>query len=303
MLLLLKLFTGKSKKCCNSISVGAFLDEDDDDMSLEEIKNRQNAARNNSPPIVSKEPSIDAIGDSECDILSLERTVNIIETSDHPRHYEKVASSSKNGFCNPVASERIINDRKHLRDGEECRVLPICSMMSEFESLTFREQEGAGESSKISEKTVNERILAQRISQGRIAKDHLDKTCYAVALASSSEASATGKPGEAKLRTEHKIPSEKERLAMESGIQTNKAQICQEPPSHKFLLKTSPTNKKLFLLGYESSFFLSFGPSTQNKMLFVVSLAARLSSHETKQFLLRCFSACTVAIQRLQLIT
>ncbi|KAI6076288.1 Ankyrin repeat and LEM domain-containing protein 2 [Aix galericulata] len=245
--------SGKSKKCCNSISVGAFLDEDDDDMSLEEIKNRQNAARNNSPPIVSKEPSIDAIGDSECDILSLERTVNIIETSDHPRHYEKVASSSKNGFCNPVASERIINDRKHLRDGEECHVLPICSVMSEFESLTFREQEGAGESHKISEKTVNERILAQRISQGRIAKDQLDKTCYAVALASSSEASATGKPREAKLRTEHKIPSEKERLAMESGIQTNKAQICQEPPSHKFLLKTSPTNKKLFLLGEQPS--------------------------------------------------
>ncbi|NXC48432.1 ANKL2 protein, partial [Penelope pileata] len=244
--------SGKSKKCCNSISVGAFLDEDDDDMSLEEIKNRQNAARNNSPPIVSKEPSINAIGDAACDILSMARTVNIIETSPHPRHYQKVVSTSKNGFCNPAASERIISDRQHLHGGEECLVAPVCNLASEFESLTFRQQEGAGASNKISEKTENERILAERTSQVRISKDQLDKTCYAVSLASSSEPSATGKPGETKLRTEHKLRSERERLAVESGTQTKEAQQCQEPPSQKFPLKTSPTNdnsKKLFLLG------------------------------------------------------
>lgn len=252
MLLLLKLFTGKSKKCCNSISVGAFLDEDDDDMSLEEIKNRQNAARNISQPIVSKEPSIDAIGDAECDILSMEHTVNIIETSCHPRHYEKAASSSKNGFCNPVSSERIISDRKHLHDGEECLVSPVSNLMSEFESLSFQEQEVAGESNEITEKTANERILAEGTSQVRISKDHLDKTCCAVSLASSSEPSVTGKFGETRLRTEHKIPSEKERQSMESGIQTNEAQQRQELSSQKFLLKASPANdnsKNLFLLG------------------------------------------------------
>ncbi|XP_049660279.1 ankyrin repeat and LEM domain-containing protein 2 isoform X1 [Accipiter gentilis] len=248
--------SGKSKKCCNSISVGAFLDEDDDDMSLEEIKNRQNAARNISQPIVSKEPSIDAIGDAECDILSMERTVNIIETSRHPRHYEKAASSSKNGFCNPVSSERIISDRKHLHDGEECLVLPVSNLMSEFESLSFQEQEVAGESNEITEKTANERILAEGTSQVRISKDHLDKTCCAVSLSSSSEPSVTGKFGETKLRTEHKIPSEKERQSMESGIRTNEAQQRQELSSQKFLLKASPANdnsKNLFLLGEQPS--------------------------------------------------
>uniref|UniRef100_A0A663MEX8 Ankyrin repeat and LEM domain-containing protein 2 n=1 Tax=Athene cunicularia TaxID=194338 RepID=A0A663MEX8_ATHCN len=232
--------SGKSKKCCNSISVGAFLDEDDDDMSLEEIKNRQNAARNIGQPIVSKEPSIDAIGDAECDILSMERAVNIIETSDHPRHYEKVASSSKNGFCNPVSSERIISDRKHLHDGEECLVSPVSSLMSEFESLSFQEQEAARESNKITEKTENERILAEGMTS----------------LASSSEPSVTGKPGEAKLRTEHRIPSEKERMSRESGIQANEAQQRQEFFSQKFLSKTSPTNDNsnmLFLLGEQPS--------------------------------------------------
>lgn len=236
MLLLLKLFTGKSKKSCNSISVGAFLDEDDDDMSLEEIKNRQNAARNISPSLVSKEPSIDTIGDAECDILSMECAGNIIETSAHPRHYEKGAASSKNGFCSPVSSERIISDRKQLHDGSGCLMPPVSNLMSEFESLSFQEQEVAGVSHKITEKTENEGILG--------------KTCSAVSLA-SSEPSVTGKPGETKLRTDHKITLEKERASRESGIQTNKAQQRQELSSQKFLFKTSPTNDslKLFLLG------------------------------------------------------
>ncbi|NXY48606.1 ANKL2 protein, partial [Ceuthmochares aereus] len=247
--------SGKSRKCCNSISVGAFLDEDDDDMSLEEIKNRQNAARNISQPIVSKEPSIDAIGDAECDILSMGRTANIIEAPGHPRHYEKAVSSSKNGFCNPMSNERIMSDRRHLHDGEERLVLPVSNLMSGFESLSFGEQEVAGDSNKITEKTENERILAEGTSQVRVSKDRLDKTCYTFSLASSSEPSVTGKLGETKLTTQ-KIPLGKERLSMESGIQTNEAQQRQELSSQKFLLKASPTNdssKNLFLLGEQPS--------------------------------------------------
>ncbi|NXL55577.1 ANKL2 protein, partial [Chordeiles acutipennis] len=246
--------SGKSKKCSNSISVGAFLDEDDDDMSLEEIKNRQNAARNISQPLVSKEPSTDAIGDAECDILSMEHTGNIIETSGHPRRCKKAVSSSKNGFCNPVPSERIMSGRKHLHDGEERLVSPVSNLMSEFESLSFKERDVAGESNKITEKTENERILAEGTSQVRISKNHLDKTCYAVSLAGSSEPGVPGKLGETKLRTEHRIPSEKERLSMESRIQTE-AQQRQELASQKFILKASPTNdnSKLFLLGEQPS--------------------------------------------------
>ncbi|NXS94692.1 ANKL2 protein, partial [Jacana jacana] len=247
--------SGKSKKSCNSISVGAFLDEDDDDMSLEEIKNRQNAARNISQPLVSTEPSIDALGEAACDILSMGRRENIIETSAPPRHYEKAGSSSKNGFCNPVSSERIISDRKHLHDGGECLPLPISNLMSEFESLSFQEQEVAGESNKITEKTENERILAEGTSQVRIFKEQPDKACYAGSPA-SSEPRVTGRPGETKLRTEHKTPAGKERPSMESGVQTNEAQQRQQFSSQKFLLKASPTNdesKKLFLLGEQPS--------------------------------------------------
>ncbi|NXG15515.1 ANKL2 protein, partial [Grallaria varia] len=231
---------GKSKKSCNSISVGAFLDEDDDDMSLEEIKNRQNAARNVSPAVVPKEPSIDGLGDAGCDILSMERTANIIETSGRPRHLDKAAAASKNGFCNPVPTERIIRDRQQLRDGEGCLMSPVSNLMSEFESLSFQEQEVAGGSRKITEKTENDGIL--------------NKTCYAASLA-SSEPSVRGKPGETKLRTDHKIPFEKQRLPRQSGIQTKEAQQHQELSSQKFLLKTLPTNdnSKLFLLGEQPS--------------------------------------------------
>ncbi|NXX89218.1 ANKL2 protein, partial [Centropus bengalensis] len=242
--------SGKSKKCCNSISVGAFLDEDDDDMSLEEIKNRQNAARNISQPLVSQEPSINAIGDAECDILSVGRTASIMEASDHPRHYEK-ASSSKNGFCNPVSSERITSDRRRLHDGEECLASPVANLMSEFEDLTFGE-EVAGDLNKITGKTENEGILAEGPNQVRVSKD---KTRYAVSLA-SSEPRVTGRPGETKLRTEQKIPSGKERLSMESGIQNNETQQRQELSSQKFLLKALPTSdgsNKLFLLGEQPS--------------------------------------------------
>ncbi|NXK85818.1 ANKL2 protein, partial [Formicarius rufipectus] len=218
--------SGKSKKSCNSISVGAFLDEDDDDMSLEEIKNRQNAARNISPAVACPEPAIGAVGEAQCDILSMAQAANIIEA----------AASSRNGFCHPLPG-----DRRRLREGQGCLAAPVSNLMSEFESLSFQEQAIAGVSQEISDKTENEGILK--------------KTRFAASLASCSEPSVTGKPGETKLRTEHKIPLEKERLPRQSGTQAKEAQQRQELSSQKFLLKASPTNdnSKLFLLGEQPS--------------------------------------------------
>ncbi|XP_071428513.1 ankyrin repeat and LEM domain-containing protein 2 [Pithys albifrons albifrons] len=224
--------SGKSKKSCNSISVGAFLDEDDDDMSLEEIKNRQNAARNVSPAAGPQQPSGGAGGGAACDILSMERGTNIIEPAPaRPRHYEKEAAPSRNGLCAPLPSERITRDRKQQRDGDGCLAAPISSLMADFGSLSFQEQEVAGVSQKITEKPENEGIL--------------DKTCYAVSPARSSEPSVTGKPGEIKLRTEHKMPLEKERLPWQSGVQTKEAQQRQGVPTKD--------NSKLFLLGEQPS--------------------------------------------------
>ncbi|NXC37462.1 ANKL2 protein, partial [Campylorhamphus procurvoides] len=228
--------SGKSKKSCNSISVGAFLDEDDDDMSLEEIKNRQNAARNISPAVACPEPSIDAMAGGPCDILHMGRAPAIIEAAAPARPRGKAGSSSRNGFCSALPG-----DRKQLRDGREGLGPPLSNLTAEFESLSFQEQQLAGASHKGTGKTEDEGIL--------------DKTCYAGAPAGSSEPNVTGKPGETKLRTDHKIPLEKERPPRQSGIQTKEALQRQELSSQKFLLKALSTNdnSKLFLLGEQPS--------------------------------------------------
>ncbi|KAB0400564.1 hypothetical protein E2I00_011872 [Balaenoptera physalus] len=87
---------GRHRKCSNSISVRAFLDEDDD-MSLEEIKNRQNTARNTTQPTAA------AFGDSGCDILPLEQQTDLIEAS-APRS----PRSSRNGFCSPPSDSKAL---------------------------------------------------------------------------------------------------------------------------------------------------------------------------------------------------
>ncbi|NWQ61717.1 ANKL2 protein, partial [Neopipo cinnamomea] len=221
--------SGKSKKSCNSVSVGAFLDEDDDDMSLEEIKNRQNAARNSSPALASPQPG-------PADILAVGRAANILPTA--PR-CPKAAPSSRNGFCSPSSGERIISDGRH--DGEERPGSPVCDLAPRFEGLSCQEREPAGGSGKTADKTEDEGVL--------------DKACCAGSLAGSSGPSVTGKSGEAKLRTEHKMPLEKERLSRQSGILTKEAPQRQELSPQKFLLKALPTNdnSKLFLLGEQPS--------------------------------------------------
>ncbi|ELW66965.1 Ankyrin repeat and LEM domain-containing protein 2 [Tupaia chinensis] len=78
--------SGSGSKCSNSISVGAFLDEEDD-MSLEEIKNRQNTARNNSQ-LTTGTP-----GDLGCCVLPSEQKADLIEapelSSPHSRTAEE----------------------------------------------------------------------------------------------------------------------------------------------------------------------------------------------------------------------
>ncbi|XP_037672939.1 ankyrin repeat and LEM domain-containing protein 2 [Choloepus didactylus] len=119
--------SGGGKKCSNSISVGAFLDEDDD-MSLEEIKNRQNTARNNS------QSAIGAFGDSGCDILPLEQKASLIETSDlnHPH-------SGRNGFCSPLSSSETLSEKRPKSHGGQDSVRsPISSLTVEFDKLNLQ---------------------------------------------------------------------------------------------------------------------------------------------------------------------
>ncbi|XP_038618329.1 ankyrin repeat and LEM domain-containing protein 2 [Tachyglossus aculeatus] len=268
--------SGRGKKGSNSISVGAFLDEDDD-MSLEEIKNRQNAARNTSQPVASMEPTIDAFGASECDILSMEHKASIIETSVlSGRHYEKGGSSSKNGFCSPVTKDRMVGrERRQPRGGEAPPPSPVSNLMGEFQRMTLKGQGQGGisgfeKSSQVCATAEDERILAAGINRVKISKDQLGQERSAQIEESRwSEAPAPGKPGHTKARTGNKMPPELETSSPEPAVPERSSQrpsspkvqsecasyLSQESPQ-RLLLRTSPLSartKKLFIFGDEPS--------------------------------------------------
>ncbi|XP_036620629.1 ankyrin repeat and LEM domain-containing protein 2 isoform X2 [Trichosurus vulpecula] len=255
--------SGRSKKCSNSISVGAFLDEEDD-MSLEEIKNRQNAARNNCQPLVSQEPTFGAFGDSPCDILSMEHTAKLIDISQLPgRHYEKGGSSNRNGFCSPVTKDRFISREKQKSpSGEACFLSPVSSLMTEFDKLTLQDQ-----GNRFFEKTnqvmakTDERILTSGMNQVKISRDQVDKIGANQIKENYLEEDATtvGRPGNGKIRTGKGTSPQIDRLHLDSSAPDGGSQLCgqaksSESPSPRLFSKIPPPNersKKFFLQGEE----------------------------------------------------
>ncbi|XP_046957010.1 ankyrin repeat and LEM domain-containing protein 2 isoform X1 [Lynx rufus] len=116
------------RKCSNSISVRAFLDEDDE-LSLEEIKNRQNTARNNT------RPTLGTFGDLECDILPLEQETELIEASTLTS-----AHRSKNGFCSPLSGGQTLGRRRpEAPRGEEALLSPVPGLTVEFDKLNLQD--------------------------------------------------------------------------------------------------------------------------------------------------------------------
>eukprot|EP00062_Callorhinchus_milii_P016274 gi/632967416/ref/XP_007899966.1/ PREDICTED: ankyrin repeat and LEM domain-containing protein 2 isoform X2 [Callorhinchus milii] len=132
--------SGKTSKYCNSISVSAFLDDDDDDISLEEIKNRQNAALNISKSLAGLSNSPGAIEENGCHILPVERAVDIIDSTDAlSLQTDKEISPSLNGVCTPIAGER--HSRSQTNSICETLLSPVSNLMAEFEKLSLRDNE------------------------------------------------------------------------------------------------------------------------------------------------------------------
>ncbi|MBN3298920.1 ankyrin repeat and LEM domain-containing protein 2 [Amia ocellicauda] len=134
---------GKPKKFCNSISVGAFLDEDDD-ISLEEIKNRQNAALTNITAVCAKESLKGAVGGLECHILPIKHSADLIETAaeqDRLLPEKGLSSTNKNGFCSPVSDDATQNGERPTRSSSGSLLSPISNLMVEFERMTLQNRE------------------------------------------------------------------------------------------------------------------------------------------------------------------
>ncbi|XP_069476112.1 ankyrin repeat and LEM domain-containing protein 2 [Ambystoma mexicanum] len=254
--------SGKSKKCCNSISVGAFLDEVDD-LSLEEIKNRQNAALN-SQPASSKESSLGTLGVSECDILSIEHDANILDMATPcNRHYEKETSASKNGFCSLVDEHVTPSDRKRTRSKEDCLLSPVSNLMVEFEKMTFAEQEAARKSAEKSKRAAAELASASPVQYEKTISLGLSQVNISSGMEDGFHSVEDVFPklpaaGDSLIWTE----GAKRTLLPEVSLQGN----CSQPlynmersmdtQSHKFITKTPPRIESVmgpFLLGAEPS--------------------------------------------------
>lgn len=216
---------GKGKKVCNSVSVGAFLD-DEDEMSLEEIKNRQNAALKNNLPLTSAE----TITIQEC----------IMDTS--PLQSSCRNDGSKRSSCSPLNNEIILpGERRHQPCLEGALLSPVSNLMAEFEKLSFGELKEASNG----ESPPNDCAMSQRLSEMTVSDDDVNLDSSSPTRTKSSEFIQIDKP----------LPSSSlldQSLSPGTNIKPSSSNSYSGSPSQQLVMKT-PTkhqsNRFLFLLG------------------------------------------------------
>ncbi|XP_048467371.1 ankyrin repeat and LEM domain-containing protein 2 isoform X2 [Rhincodon typus] len=130
---------GKTNKYCSSIS-GTFLD---DDLSLEELKNRQNAALKVSMSVVKSGTSSGAIEGNGCHILPVQRSTDIIDSTNNLNKPDMAISANLNGVCSPVGTEnpRGQCSRSFTMSGSKDILSPVSNLMAEFEKLSLYDDE------------------------------------------------------------------------------------------------------------------------------------------------------------------
>lgn len=140
---------GKPKKSYNSISVGAFLDEGDD-ISLEEMKNLQNAALTSMTSCAaSKDGLVGAVGGREFHILH-HRGADLIETA---AEQDVLCCCSdgllspgivcKNGVCSSSRDRTHNGDKVALRTSPSSStslLSPVSNLMMEFERMSLQDR-------------------------------------------------------------------------------------------------------------------------------------------------------------------
>ncbi|KAJ8005800.1 hypothetical protein DPEC_G00121640 [Dallia pectoralis] len=140
---------GKPMKFCNSISVGAFLDEGDD-ISLEEMKNRQNAALTS---ITSSGCSKDSLGGAMGG-LGL-REFHILPVSHHGADDLIETAAQRDHLCSHVSEHLLASNCTNHQGADttlngdnvssrtssfsSCLLSPISNLMVEFERMSLQE--------------------------------------------------------------------------------------------------------------------------------------------------------------------
>ncbi|XP_059531848.1 ankyrin repeat and LEM domain-containing protein 2 isoform X2 [Myotis daubentonii] len=216
--------------CSNSISVGAFLDEDGD-MSLEEIKNRQNTARN------SGQPTVRASRVSGCNTLPLAQRTDLIEDEAGPCPH-----SSRNGFCSPLSGGQTQRGKRtEAASGEEALSSSVSGLTVEFDKLKLQNLGSAfSETPNKSVKTRDEKILTSGTE---------------VVDSDMVEPSAADRLGSNQARTESEMSAGIANLCLSPHCPGHEAQhSCTSASSEPLgvAARREPV-RRLFLLGEEPS--------------------------------------------------
>lgn len=206
----------------------AFLDEDDE-LSLEEIKNRQNTARNNT------RPTLGTFGDLECDILPLEQETELIEASTLTS-----AHSSKNGFCSPLSGGQTLGRRRpEAPRGEEALLSPVPGLTVEFDKLNLQDLgSNFSKTPNKNMKTVDRRSPTSRMDA--VERDLL-------------EPSAADALTNEQMRTENEVSARiaKIRLGLDApGHEAQQSYSSPSPEPSGVPARKEPI-QRLFLFGYE----------------------------------------------------
>lgn len=223
-------------------------------MSLEEVKNRQNAARNYSPVIAPDQPTIGSFESSECDILSIEHTGTIMPRAKTSlQTAEKGAPLGKNGYCSPAASDDRTGTARRHPSQEGSLQSPVANLMEKFDRLSCQDPAVARECSAAK--------ASQRGAKTWKCQEQLPKM--------GSPLSKTGAAARKnKSRKEEGDPQEAERPSAETEVRSAERKppfTLESPPEMSVpgLLKTPPSKgktKQMFLLGYGRK---AFGGSTK----------------------------------------
>ncbi|XP_006901069.1 PREDICTED: ankyrin repeat and LEM domain-containing protein 2 [Elephantulus edwardii] len=207
----------------NSISVRAFLDEDED-ISLEEFKNRQNTARSAYQPLAG------ASGDPGQDILSAEQDAHYADSPDARDTQER---DSKNGVCSPDPIKLWRRKRPMGCAGEEEGLFsPVSSLTVEFDKLHLQTP---GSSSCQTPSNRDTKVPTPR---------------RASAGGELEPAPALEKCGNDPVRTEKEMSDEIARMSLDASSRGCAGLRGCSPTLQPLSLEPAP---RLFLLGEEPS--------------------------------------------------
>ncbi|XP_045700124.1 ankyrin repeat and LEM domain-containing protein 2 [Phyllostomus hastatus] len=211
---------GRRGKCSGSTSGEAFLSEDNV-MSLEEVKNRQNTARNNS------QPTVEALGDLGCNILPLE---------------QRTCPPNRNGCFSPLSGSKIPGGKRtKATSGEEALPSPVRSLAVEFNKLHLQNLgSGPSETPNESVNMRDEKIL----TSGADAMD-----------SDASEPPAASRLGNSQAGTDSETSTGMANMCLDAHSPGHKAQhSCTSASSEP---AEAPTMEepvwRLFLFGEEPS--------------------------------------------------